>query len=211
MEDENTSAKIADYLLQIKAIKLNTNNPYTWASGWKSPIYCDNRISLSYPEVRNFIKRSLAEEINRNYPEAEAVVGVATAGIAQAALVADFLNLPCAYVRPEPKSHGRQNQLEGDLAEGTKVVVLEDLISTGKSSLMAAEVLRSLGLNVLGMAAIFTYGFDLADENFKAHNCDYFALSNYEVLLHEALNKGYITNADLVLLSEWRKNPAAWQ
>jgi orotate phosphoribosyltransferase len=211
MEVENKRAKIADYLLQIKAIKLNTNNPYTWASGWKSPIYCDNRISLSYPEIRSFIKLSLAEEIKRNYPEAEAIVGVATAGIAQAALVADFLKLPCAYVRPEPKSHGRQNQLEGDLVEGTKVVVLEDLISTGKSSLLAAEVLRNLGLNVLGMAAIFTYGFELAEENFKTHNCTYFALSNYEVLLQEALKKGYIKKDELVLLSEWRKNPATWQ
>lgn len=210
MQEESIGAKIAEYLLQIKAIKLQPNNPFTWASGWKSPIYCDNRLSLSFPEVRTFIKEALAAQIKASYPEAEAIVGVATAGIPQSALVADIMNLPNAYVRPEPKSHGRQNQLEGDLKPGTKIVVLEDLISTGKSSLKAVDVLREMGLEVIGLAAIFTYGFPIADENFKQAECPYFALSDYNVLIEAAQNKGYIESSDVANLSEWRKSPDTW-
>ncbi|TNE81043.1 MAG: orotate phosphoribosyltransferase [Bacteroidetes bacterium] len=210
MQKESIGAKIAEYLLQIKAIKLQPNDPFTWASGWKSPIYCDNRVSLSYPEVRSFIKNELANRIAQEFPQAEAIVGVATAGIPQGALVAEAMNLPAAYVRPEPKSHGRQNQLEGDLKPGTKVVVLEDLISTGKSSLKAVEVLREMGLEVIGLAAIFTYAFPIAEENFKAANCPWFALSDYNVLIEAAQAKGYVASSDVANLSEWRKAPEKW-
>lgn len=211
MPELSTGAKIAEYLLQIKAIKLSPGNPFTWASGWKSPIYCDNRLSLSYPAIRTYIKEELVKQIRILYPEAQAIVGVATAGIPQAALVADALQLPCAYVRPEPKSHGRQNQLEGELKQGTKVVVLEDLISTGKSSLKAVEVLRSMDLDVVGLAAIFTYGFDVAEANFKAAACPYFTLSDYKTLLETASASGYILNEDLDKLNEWRKSPENWK
>ncbi len=210
MQELINAAKIAEYLLQIKAIKLQPNDPFTWASGWKSPIYCDNRISLSFPAIRSDIKNALAATIREHYPEAEAIVGVATAGIPQGALVADVLNLPAAYVRPEPKSHGRQNQLEGDLPKGCKVVVLEDLISTGKSSLKAVEVLREMGLEVIGLAAIFTYGFPVAENNFKQANCPWFALSDYNVLIETAVKTGYVKQEDAAKLAEWRKSPETW-
>lgn len=210
MQESIDAAKIAEYLLQIKAIKLQPNDPFTWASGWKSPIYCDNRVSLSYPAIRKDIKNALAEKIKAMYPEAEAIVGVATAGIPQGALVADAMELPAAYVRPEPKSHGRQNQLEGDLPKGCKVVVLEDLISTGKSSLKAVEVLREMGLEVIGLAAIFTYGFPVAEENFKNADCPWFALSDYNVLIETAIKTGYVAQEDATKLAEWRKAPATW-
>lgn len=210
MQELINAAKIAEYLLQIKAIKLQPNDPFTWASGWKSPIYCDNRVSLSFPAIRSDIKNALAAKIREHYPEAEAIVGVATAGIPQGALVADVLNLPAAYVRPEPKSHGRQNQLEGDLPKGCKVVVLEDLISTGKSSLKAVEVLREMGLEVVGLAAIFTYGFPIAESNFKQANCPWFALSDYNVLIDTAVKTGYVQQEDAVKLAEWRKSPETW-
>lgn len=210
MQELINAAKIAEYLLQIKAIKLQPNDPFTWASGWKSPIYCDNRVSLSFPAIRTDIKNALAAKIQELYPEAEAIVGVATAGIPQGALVADVLNLPAAYVRPEPKSHGRQNQLEGDLPKGCKVVVLEDLISTGKSSLKAVEVLREMGLEVIGLAAIFTYGFPVAESNFKLANCPWFALSDYNVLIDTAVKTGYVKQEDAAKLAEWRKSPDTW-
>lgn len=204
------AAKIAEYLLQIKAIKLQPNDPFTWASGWKSPIYCDNRISLSFPAIRSDIKNALVAKIKEQYPQAEAIVGVATAGIPQGALVADAMKLPAAYVRPEPKSHGRQNQLEGDLPKGCKVVVLEDLISTGKSSLKAVEVLREMGLEVIGLAAIFTYGFPIAEANFKEARCPWFALSDYNVLIETAINTGYVQQEDAAKLADWRKSPETW-
>lgn len=210
IQESTDAAKIAEYLLQIKAIKLQPKQPFTWASGWKSPIYCDNRVSLSYPAIRSYIKNALADAILKKYPDVEAIVGVATAGIPQGALVADVLNLPAAYVRPEPKSHGRQNQLEGDLPQGCKVVVIEDLISTGKSSLKAVEVLREMGYEVLGLAAIFTYGFPLADTNFSEANCPYFALSNYNALIETALITGYVQQSDIESLAEWRKSPETW-
>ncbi|MHB1277000.1 MAG: orotate phosphoribosyltransferase [Bacteroidia bacterium] len=210
MQELINAAKIAEYLLQIKAIKLQPNDPFTWASGWKSPIYCDNRISLNFPAIRTDIKNALAAKIQELYPDVEAIVGVATAGIPQGALVADVLNLPAAYVRPEPKSHGRQNQLEGDLQKGTKVVVLEDLISTGKSSLKAVEVLREMGLEVIGLAAIFTYGFPIAESNFKQANCPWFALSDYNVLIDTAVKTGYVKQEDAAKLAEWRKSPETW-
>ncbi|HCS20444.1 MAG TPA: orotate phosphoribosyltransferase [Bacteroidetes bacterium] len=210
MQELINAAKIAEYLLQIKAIKLQPNDPFTWASGWKSPIYCDNRVSLSFPAIRSDIKNALAAKIKELYPEVEAIVGVATAGIPQGALVADALNLPAAYVRPEPKSHGRQNQLEGDLPKGCKVVVLEDLISTGKSSLKAVEVLREMGLEVIGLAAIFTYGFPIAESNFKQASCPWFALSDYNVLIDTAIKTGYVRQEDAVKLAEWRKSPETW-
>lgn len=210
MQELTDAAKIADYLLQIKAIKLQPEEPFTWASGWKSPIYCDNRVSLSFPRIRTDIKHALADRIKKEYPGVEAIVGVATAGIPQGALVADLLELPAAYVRPEPKSHGRQNQLEGELKAGTKVLVLEDLISTGKSSLKAVEVLRNMGLEVIGLAAIFTYGFQLAEENFKAASCPWFALSNYDVLIDTALKGKYISADQVDRLAEWRKSPESW-
>jgi len=210
MQEPIDAAKIAEYLLQIKAIKLQPNDPFTWASGWKSPIYCDNRISLSFPQIRTDIKNALAAKIAEMYPDAEAIVGVATAGIPQGALVADAMNLPAAYVRPEPKSHGRQNQLEGDLPKGCKVVVLEDLISTGKSSLKAVDVLREMGLEVIGLAAIFTYGFPLAEENFQAASCPWFALSDYNALIETAVKTGYVEAADAASLAEWRKAPELW-
>ncbi len=210
MQEPIDAAKIAEYLLQIKAIKLQPREPFTWASGWKSPIYCDNRVSLSYPAIRSDIKKALAERIRREYPNAEAIVGVATAGIPQGALVAEEMGLPAAYVRPEPKSHGRKNQLEGDLKPGTRVVVLEDLISTGKSSLKAVEVLREMGLEVIGLAAIFTYGFPIAEENFRNASCPWFALSNYNVLIDTAVAGGYVEESDVADLSEWRKAPESW-
>lgn len=210
MQESINAAKIAEYLLQIKAIKLQPNDPFTWASGWKSPIYCDNRVSLSYPAIRKDIKNALAEKIKAMYPEVEAIVGVATAGIPQGALVADAMELPAAYVRPEPKSHGRQNQLEGDLPKGCKVVVLEDLISTGKSSLKAVEVLREMGLEVIGLAAIFNYGFPVAEENFKNADCPWFALSDYNALIDTAIKTGYVAQEDAAKLAEWRKAPEVW-
>ncbi|HAN77259.1 MAG TPA: orotate phosphoribosyltransferase, partial [Bacteroidales bacterium] len=184
---------IANQLLQIKAIKLQPANPFTWASGWKSPIYCDNRVTLSFPEVRNAIKNAFADQIKALYPNAELIAGVATGAIAQAALVADIMNLPMIYVRPTAKEHGMGNQIEGELKPGQKVVVIEDLISTGGSSLKAVEALRAGGAEVLGMVAIFTYGFKTAENNFVNANVQLNTLSNYNALVQEALNTGYIT------------------
>lgn len=201
---------IANQLLQIKAIKLQPANPFTWASGWKSPIYCDNRVTLSFPEVRNVIKNAFAYQIKALYPNAELIAGVATGAIAQAALVADLMDLPMIYVRPTAKEHGMGNQIEGELKQGQKVVVIEDLISTGGSSLKAVEALRAGGAEVLGMVAIFTYGFKTAENNFANAKVQLNTLSNYNALLQEALNTGYITVDMLETLAEWRISPETW-
>lgn len=208
--EKNTGLEVAAKLLDIEAIKLNIDNPFTWSSGWKSPIYCDNRLSLSFPEIRQFIKEELAKNIKLAYPKVEAIAGVATAGIPQGALVADELGLPFIYVRSKPKGHGMENMIEGKITKGQKVVVIEDLVSTGGSSLKASEALLATEFSVLGMAAIFTYGFDLADKNFNEANIPLFCLSNYELLLEEALKRNYIQESQLELLKDWRNDPAGW-
>lgn len=201
---------IAGKLLQINAIKLNPANPFTWASGWKSPIYCDNRKTLSYPEVRNAICDGFVKLIKECFPQTEVIAGVATGAIAHGMLVADRLNLPFIYVRSAPKSHGLSNQIEGQVERGQKVVVIEDLISTGMSSLAAVEALRDAGCNVLGLLAIFTYEFDQAASSFASANVNFKTLSNYSALIEIALNQGAITSAQLELLKTWRKNPEEW-
>lgn len=208
--NKETAQKTAELLLQINAIKLNPKNPFTWASGWKSPIYCDNRITLSYPEIRRFIQEEFAVNIIEKYGKPDVIAGVATGAIGIGLLVAEAMNLPFVYVRPEPKKHGRQNQIEGQLDAGKKVIVIEDLISTGKSSLQAVEALKEQGAEVIGMAAIFTYGFDIATENFKNVGVELMTLSNYPTLLESAVSKKYISNSDLETLQEWRKNPSVW-
>ncbi|NHN24306.1 orotate phosphoribosyltransferase [Flavobacterium jejuense] len=206
----NTAEKTAELLLQINAIKLNSKNPFTWASGWKSPIYCDNRIILSFPAIRNFIKDEFAKNIEEKFGKPDVIAGVATGAIGIGILVAEVMGLPFVYVRPEAKKHGRQNQVEGFLEKGQNVVVVEDLISTGGSSLLAIEALRNEGANVKGMAAIFTYGFDLSVERFKEANITLFTLSDYENLLKEAVNRRYIDQEEMTTLQEWRKSPATW-
>lgn len=202
--------EIAERLLKIKAIKIQPHEPFTWASGWRSPIYCDNRVTLSHPAIRTFIKNNLIDLIKKHFPAANVIAGVATAGIAQGALVADAMNLPFAYVRPEPKKHGTGRQVEGEVKGGQKTVLIEDLISTGKSSLAALQPLEDEGCEILGVAATFSYGFDAAAENFKKNNCVFHILSNYEHLLKAALDMNYIKPDELETLIEWRKNPAAW-
>lgn len=208
--DKETAQETAALLLQINAIKLQPQNPFTWASGWKSPIYCDNRVSLSYPSIRNYIRENLAKQIEELYGKPEMIAGVATGAIGIGALVADYLNVPFCYVRPEAKGHGRQNKIEGHLEPNAHVVVVEDLISTGKSSLMAVEALQEANAHVKGMFAIFSYGFNIAKENFKKANVTLNTLSNYEMLLQEAEKSRYINAEEAVLLSEWRKNPETW-
>lgn len=209
---ENTTAKeVAKLLLQINAIKLNSENPFTWASGWKSPIYCDNRIILSYPEIRNQIADFMANQVKKLYPEAEIVAGVATGAIGIGLLVAQKLNLPFVYVRPEPKKHGRQNQIEGKADAGQKMVVIEDLISTGKSSLNAVTALKDNDLHILGMIGIFSYGFQEATQNFENQQVVLHTLSNYEHLLELAQEMNYITENQLNTLKEWRINPDKWK
>jgi orotate phosphoribosyltransferase len=207
---DSTAAKIAEYLLEINAVKLSPNDPFTWTSGWKSPIYSDNRLSLSHPHVRNFIKTSLGELVKSEFPEAQAIIGVATAGIAPGALVADEVNLPFGYVRSEAKKHGMGKQVEGDIKPGQKVVVVEDLVSTGKSSLQAIQSLREFGCEVLGMVSIFTYGFDAAKLAFDEAKCPYFSLSNYNVLVEVAASKNLIEPEQMSILAEWRKSPDTW-
>lgn len=202
---------VAEKLLQVGAVKLSPQQPFTWASGWKSPIYCDNRKVLAFPYVRDFIKSELCNVIFEKYAGAPVLAGVATAGIAWGAMAADQLKLPYCYVRPKPKEHGLGNQIEGSLQEGQDVVVVEDLISTGKSSLQVVDVLRNVGVNVIGMVAIFSYGFALADENFKAAGISYHALTNYSTLLELGVQKGSIASEMLPLLTEWKINPAGWQ
>jgi len=207
---DNSAKKIAEYLLQIKAIKLQPSNPFTWASGWKSPIYCDNRKTLSFPEVRSFIRDSFSRVVSECYPGAELVAGVATGAIAHGVLVAEKLGLPFIYVRSEPKEHGLGNQIEGYYEKGQKVVVIEDLISTGGSSLGAVRALREAGCDVLGMAAIFTYEFSKSADGFKAAGCELQTLSNYSALISTAVETGYITNDDVATLKKWRLDPAGW-
>lgn len=202
---------VAERLLSIKAIKLQPNNPFTWASGWKSPIYCDNRKTLSYPAIRTYIKNALVKTILELYPDVEVIAGVATGAIAQGALVADELGLPFIYVRSSPKDHGLENLIEGDLKPKQKVVVIEDLISTGGSSLKAVEAIRKDGSDVLGMVAIFTYEFRAAEEKFKKAKVKLTTLSNYEAVLTEALATKYINEKDMDTLREWRQNPAEWK
>jgi len=206
-----SALKVAEFLLQIKAIKLQPNNPFTWASGWKSPIYCDNRVTLSFPQVRTFIRQQFVDAINDNFGKPDVIAGVATGGIAQGALVAQEMGLPFVYVRSEAKKHGLTNMIEGVVEKGQSVVVIEDLISTGGSSLKAVEALREAGCDVKGMAAIFTYGFKVADENFKKAKCSLVTLSNYEILIEQALNSNYVSEKDLETLKLWRENPAEWK
>lgn len=207
---DEASVKIAQFLLQIKAIKLQPSEPFTWASGWKSPIYCDNRIALSYPKIRTYIRQQLAKSIEENYGKPEVIAGVATAAIAQGVLTAEALGLPFVYVRSSAKEHGRANQIEGEIKPGQKVIVIEDLISTGQSSLKAVEALRNAGCDVKGMAAIFTYGFSIAEENFKKADCPLITLSNYDTLIHIAAEGGYITEKEITTLKDWRKYPESW-
>ncbi len=207
---ENIKNIFAQKLLEVKAVKLQPENPFTWASGWKSPIYTDNRQTLSYPRLRSFVKLELCHLIQENFPQAEAVAGVATGAIAQGALVADELGLPYVYVRPKPKDHGMGNQVEGSLPQGTKVVVVEDLISTGGSSLKAVEALRQYGVEVVGMVASFTYGFPVAEEAFQQAGVTLFTLSDYDHVVSEAAKTGYISEDAKPVLAEWRKNPSEW-
>jgi len=208
--NDNTAQKTAELLLQINAIKLNPKNPFTWASGWKSPIYCDNRITLSFPEIRKFLKNEFAANIVDKFGKPDYIAGVATGAIGIGLLVAEALELPFIYVRPEAKKHGRQNQIEGQFEAGKSVVVIEDLISTGKSSLQAVEALRAANANILGMAAIFTYGFDVATENFKNADIQLVTLSNYPTLLKAAVDKNYISQEEVATLSDWSKDPSVW-
>jgi len=207
---ENSAKKIAEYLLQIKAIKLQPSNPFTWASGWKSPIYCDNRKTLSFPEVRSYIRDSFVSLVTGLYPQAEMIAGVATGAISHGVLVADRMELPFVYVRSGAKEHGLGNQIEGFYQEGQRVVVIEDLISTGGSSLNAVKALREAGCVVLGMAAIFTYEFKKASEGFAAEACPLNTLCKYSVLIETAVKTGYITEADVETLRKWRTDPANW-
>ena len=207
---KNLDLILAEKLLKISAIKLQPDNPFTWASGWKSPIYTDNRKTLSYPDVRSFIKVELSRIILENFPEVEAVAGVATGAIAQGALVSDTLGLPYVYVRSTPKDHGLENLIEGDLRPGSKVVVIEDLISTGGSSLKAVEAIRNAGCDVVGMVAIFSYEFPIATKAFKDAGVKLITLSNYTALINAALETGFIRNADVDTLKEWRKDPSIW-
>jgi orotate phosphoribosyltransferase len=207
---EDSAKKIAEYLLQIKAIKLQPSNPFTWASGWKSPIYCDNRKTLSYPEVRSFIRDSFAAAVKRYYPDAEIIAGVATGAIAHGVLTAEKLGMPFIYVRSEAKEHGLGNQIEGYFEKGRKVVVIEDLISTGGSSLNAVRALRNAGCEVLGMIAIFTYEFKKSADAFQSENCELHTLTNYSTLTGAAVNSGYIGQSDTETLKKWRLDPAGW-
>lgn len=207
---KNVARLLAEKLLKINALKIQPSNPFTWASGWNSPIYTDNRRTLSYPDVRSFIKVELTRIILENFPEAQAIAGVATGAIAQGALVADTLDLPYVYVRSTPKDHGMENLIEGDLRQGQKVVVVEDLVSTGKSSLKAVQAIRNAGCEVVGMVALFTYGFPLAEENFVKEGVKLITLSDYNAMLDVALNTNYISEKDLGTLRRWREDPANW-
>ena len=208
--NKDTAKKTAELLLQIKAIKLSPQNPFTWASGWKSPIYCDNRVTLSYPPVRNFLKEEIAKLVEEKHGKPDVIAGVATGAIAIGILVAQELGVPFIYIRPEPKKHGRKNQIEGYLVSGQNVVVIEDLISTGKSSLNAVKALKEAHANVKGMVAIFSYGFNIATENFKNDKVELTTLSNYEHLLEQSLDSKYITSEELRTLEDWRIAPSEW-
>ncbi len=209
--NKSVANQVASYLLEIEAIKLSVKNPFSWASGWQSPIYCDNRLSLSYPKIRTYIKEQLAINIKASFPDVEAIAGVATAGIPQGALVAEALDLPFIYIRSKPKGHGMTNMIEGKVVKNQKTVLVEDLISTGGSSLKAADALREAKVKVLGMASIFTYGFDIAKNNFKEAKVDVITLSNYAAMLEEAVANNYISEKDLISLKAWRVDPAQWK
>jgi orotate phosphoribosyltransferase len=202
--------QVAEFLLQIKAIKLQPDNPFTWASGWKSPIYCDNRITLSHPTIRTYIRQQLCTIIHEEFGAVGCIAGVATAGIPQGVLVAQELGLPFIYVRSKPKDHGTGSMIEGEVIPGQRVVVIEDLISTGKSSLQAVEALREAGCEVAGLAAIFSYGFDQATENFSQAKCKFFTLSNYSALLQYAEQNHYISANESEILRNWRSSPNTW-
>jgi orotate phosphoribosyltransferase len=210
MEQRTLAENVASMLLEVKAVRLNPDRPFKWASGWNSPIYCDNRITLSYPKVRSAIKNGLASAVQAYWSDVDIIAGVATAGIAQGALVADWLELPFCYVRPEPKKHGMGNQIEGYIKPGQKVVLIEDLVSTGGSSLKAVDALREAGANVLGMVSIFTYGFDISRQNFAEKDLKFYSLSDYDTLIGEAVKQRYVSESQLITLHEWRKNPAEW-
>ncbi len=207
---KESAAKVAEILLKVEAVKLRPEQPFKWSSGWNSPIYCDNRIALSFPEERAYIKSQLATAVRKFFPNAEAVAGVATAGIPQGALIADALNLPFVYVRPKPKDHGMENLIEGKVTKGQKVVVVEDLISTGGSSLKACEALKDVGFKIEGMVAIFNYGFKVADDNFKNANVNLICLSNYSELILKAESMGIVNNAQISSLNNWRTSPETW-
>lgn len=207
---KNVESLVAEKLLKIKAVKLQPSNPFTWASGWKSPIYCDNRKTLSYPSLRNLIKIEISRIILENYGQVDAIAGVATGAIAQGALVAEELGLPFVYIRSAPKDHGLENLIEGDLKPGQKVVVIEDLISTGGSSLKAVEAVRKDGCEVVGMVAIFSYGFQVAEDKFKEAGVELTTLTNYNTVLEEAVRTKYILAEDLDTLRKWKKDPAKW-
>ncbi|WP_456421138.1 orotate phosphoribosyltransferase [Lutibacter sp.] len=209
--NKDTAKKTAEILLQIKAIKLQPKEPFTWASGWKSPIYCDNRTTLSYPKIRTYLRENLAKIIEDEYGRPDVIAGVATGAIAIGVLVAQQLNIPFIYVRPEPKKHGRKNQIEGFLEKNKNIVVVEDLISTGKSSLNAVAALKEEGANVKGMVAIFSYGFDVAANNFKAANVKLNTLSDYNHLLEQSIDSNYISKDELDTLQQWRENPSKWK
>ena len=209
--NKDTAEKTAELLLQINAIKLNPKNPFTWASGWQSPIYCDNRLILSFPAIRNFVREEFSKHIEKEFGKPDVIAGVATGAIGIGVLVAEYMGLPFVYVRPEPKKHGRQNQVEGFLQKGQNVVVVEDLISTGNSSLLAVEALKEAGANIKGMVAIFTYGFDVAKENFKNANIELNTLADYNNLLELAVAKNYISEIELKTLQEWRVRPSTWK
>lgn len=202
--------KVAEFLLQIKAVRLTPSTPITWASGWKSPIYCDNRKTLSYPQIRTYIRQQFVEVITEQFGKPDVIAGVATGGIAMGALVAQDLGIPFVYVRSSAKAHGLTNQIEGVLETGQSVVVLEDLVSTGNSSLNAVKALKEAGASIKGMAAIFTYGFDIAEENFKETNCKLATLTNYDSLLQQALNTRFVKDEEIEALKEWRKSPSTW-
>ena len=208
---DDTSSKVAEFLLQIKAIKLQPDQPFTWASGWKSPIYCDNRVALSYPRVRTFIRQELVKLIESKFGRPDIIAGVATAAIAPGALVAEAMGLPFVYIRPNPKEHGRQNTIEGEVQPNQSAVVIEDLISTGGSSLKAVEELRKNNVLVKGLVSIFTYGFESANENFRKAACPWYSLSNYDVLIKQAIATGYVRKEELPLLESWRKKPEIWK
>ncbi|MCE3229431.1 MAG: orotate phosphoribosyltransferase [Bacteroidetes bacterium] len=208
---DDPAYKVAEFLLQIKAVKLQPENPFTWASGWKSPIYCDNRKTLSYPQIRTYIRQQFVDTINKHFAKPEVIAGVATGGIALGVLVAQEMGLPFVYVRSEAKKHGLTNMIEGDIESGQSVVVIEDLISTGGSSLKAVEALREKGCNVKGMAAIFTYGFEEAEQNFKKAKCVVKTLTSYDMLISKALEKEYISEKDVESLRQWRLKPSEWK
>ena len=209
--NDESALKVAEFLLQIKAIKLQPNKPFTWASGWKSPIYCDNRVTQSYPKIRTYIRQQFVALINEQFGKPDVIAGVATGGIAPGVLVAEEMGLPFVYIRSEAKKHGLTNMIEGVLEKGQSVVIIEDLISTGGSSLKACDAIREAGCEVKGMAAIFTYGFKVATDNFKKKKCKLVTLSNYDTLIKQALLSNYITENDLKSLTDWREEPSEWK